>query len=99
MSNTYTMLNDNLLIKQNAEGEKVSKGGIVIAGAGIEQFATTGTVIAVGPGKFQGETLVPVTAKVGDLVHFNTKAAIPFEPEVGNRYFIVRETDLYCIAG
>jgi co-chaperonin GroES (HSP10) len=69
--------NDMVLIRLD-NGEVVSPGGIVIDGHGgmIERpDMSTGTVLAVGPGKRHPRTgeRIPCDARVGNRVHIPTK--------------------------
>ena len=88
-------LSDHILIEPLKE-ELRSKGGIVLPES-AEEKPEQGTVIAVGPGKFneKGERQA-VAVKVGDKVIF-TKYG-PNEIKVGDKeYLIAKEDDILAI--
>lgn len=58
---------DRILVKK--DGEKLSKGGIIIPDSAQEKM-NMGTVIAVGPGRYELGNLIPMTLKAGDRVLF-----------------------------
>jgi chaperonin GroES len=85
------MLNDRLLVAiPGAEGERMSKGGLLIpATAQVSKRLTWAEVVAVGPNV---RTIEP-----GDRVLFNPEDR--FEVEVqGDDYLILRERDIHAVA-
>ncbi len=86
-----TMLADRLLVQiPNAEGERSSRGGILIpATAQVSKRLTWAEVVAVGP---QVRNVEP-----GDSVLFNPEDR--YEVEVrGEDYLILRERDIHAVA-
>lgn len=75
--------------------EEVSKGGIVLADVGDAQKVRWGTVIKVGPGRFEDGVFVKTTVRLGDRVLFG-KYASAGEPIKlhGKEYLLFREGDL-----
>ncbi len=71
-------LNDKVII-QREEPAEVSKGGIVIPGGGDKPLF--GTVLAVGPGKFEKGERVPTGLTIGDRVLFNKQSGIEVKIE------------------
>lgn len=98
----YKMVNDNMLVRKIEVDRNVTKSGIVVMSDNAESFVAMGVVVAVGPGKWHGEVLVPLNVQVDDLVWYNTKpnvsnyGSVPFEPTHGDKYAIVREMDVYA---
>ncbi|HEX2047049.1 MAG TPA: co-chaperone GroES [Acidimicrobiales bacterium] len=86
-----TMLNDRLLVQiPQAEGERASRGGILIpATAQVSKRLTWAEVVAVGPSVRKIEA--------GDKVLFNPEDR--YEVEVGGEdYLILRERDIHAVA-
>ncbi|MBU0750505.1 co-chaperone GroES [Patescibacteria group bacterium] len=64
-------LADRVLVKPvEANEEKVHASGIILAPAGDKERPVQGTVVAIGPGKYEDGKLVPMNVKVGDTVLF-----------------------------
>ncbi|MCU1463883.1 MAG: co-chaperone GroES [Acidimicrobiales bacterium] len=85
------MLNDRLLVQiPSAEGERKSRGGILIpATAQVSKRLTWAEVVAAGP---HVRNIEP-----GDLVLFNPEDR--YEVEVrGDEYLILRERDIHAVA-
>ena len=84
------MLNDRILVKTSAEGERRSTGGIVIpATAQVGKRLVWAEVVASGPNVRSIEQ--------GDHVLFNPEDR--YEVEVrGQDYVILRERDIHAVA-
>ena len=84
------MLNDRILVKLTAEGERRSSGGILIpATAQMSKRLAWAQVVAAGPNVRAMEP--------GDQVLFNPED--PYEVEVrGDDYIILRERDVHAVA-
>jgi chaperonin GroES len=96
----YQVLNDNLLVLKNKKPEQITVSGIYIAEPeNVEKYIESGVILKTGDGKWnqEGTARIPLVAKVGDTVYFNTKGAIRFLPTQGEEYYLVMEKDLYCI--
>jgi chaperonin GroES len=84
------MLNDRILVRLTAEGERRSSGGILIpATAEMKKRLIWAEVCAVGPNVR--------TMEVGDQVLFSPEDR--YEVEVrGDDYIILRERDIHAVA-
>lgn len=90
MTDQVRPIGDGVLVRQDRPQEKVGREGLIFAPQGSETWPNIGTVVAVGPGKFndQGERepmdegLVP-----GARVMFQRKPSSALEPDAreGNR--------------
>lgn len=92
----FNPLSNHLFI-EGAEAEKMTKSGIVIPDTADKEKPMFGTVVAVGPGKWneKGER-VPMSVKIGDKVLF--KKYGPDEVEVeGKKYLVGDEDDILAI--
>lgn len=89
MFQKFRPLGDRVLIKC-LEGEEKTASGIIIPDAAKEK-AQTGSVVAVGPGRYDtnGNT-VPLNVKVGDTVYFGKYSGT----EAGDDYLIIREEEI-----
>lgn len=88
--------NDRVLVKKD-DPEKTTKGGIIIPEIS-ENKATTGVVLAVGPGKYSTKTaqLIPMASKVGDKVVFHPYAGS--ELRVGGEIIhCMTDADVWCV--
>ena len=88
-------LQDRVLVKR-VEGEKVSKGGIIIPDSAKEK-PMEATVVAVGNGKVldNGETR-SLAVSAGDLVLFSKYAGTEVKID-GEEHLILREDDIIGI--
>ncbi len=85
-------LGDRILVKRIDEEEKTA-GGIIIPDAAKEK-AQTGSVLAVGGGRKDGQGhVVPLEVKVGDVIYFGKYSGT----EAGNDHLIIREDDILGI--
>ena len=67
-----TPLSDRLVVKPSEkEGEKKLASGIIIPETVDKEKPAKGEVVAVGPGKYEEGTRVPMQVKVGDVVLFS----------------------------
>jgi chaperonin GroES len=89
-------LEDRVVIKVIEQEEKTSSG-IVLPDTAKEK-PQKGTVIAVGPGKYNedGDKLLPVPVKKGDVVVFAKYAGTEIKLN-GEEYLVVRASDLIGI--
>lgn len=64
----------------------------------LDQIGNRGTVVAVGPGKRHPESgvLLPVAAKVGDVVRFS-ELEYPKHSENGHTYVVISDMDVVGI--
>ena len=87
-------IGDHILVKPHSQ-EETTKGGIVLPGSAQEK-PQTGEVIAVGTGKFMGDTLVSfedMGVKKGSSVMFSKYG--PTEVKLdGVEYYILESHDI-----
>jgi chaperonin GroES len=69
MSVSLQPLEDRIVVKPS-EGEEMTASGLVIPDTAKEK-PQEGEVIAVGPGRFEDGTRVPLDVKVGDKVIYS----------------------------
>lgn len=72
--------------------ESESQIGDVVIPDSVKEKPSSGTVVAVGPGKPGYD----MTTKEGDEVIFGMHSGTPFTKD-GINYLILRETDIYSI--
>ena len=87
-------VSDRLLVRRE-ESDSVSPGGIHIPGAAAER-KRSGIVIAVGPGKWEGNKLIPLQVEVENRVLFSEHAGTEIEFE-GEKYLMIRESEVLAI--
>lgn len=76
------------------EGGK-TKSGIYLPETASKERPERGTVIAVGPGKFDedGKKRMPMSVKKGDVVLFSTYRE-PIKMDDGKEYLVLGEDDI-----
>jgi chaperonin GroES len=86
-------LNDQVIVIP-AQGEEISKGGIIIPDTAKEK-PQKGTVVAVGPGVLDDAGVFrKTTVTKGDHVIFRKYAGSEFELPDGKQVLIMRESDI-----
>jgi chaperonin GroES len=88
---TIKPLHDRVIIQRIEEQEQV-RGGIIIPDTAKEK-PQQGRVIAVGSGKREGNEVVPLDVKEGDLVLFGKYAGTEIRLD-NEEYLIMREEDI-----
>ena len=83
------------VVVEPIEQEEITAGGIVLPETAKEK-PQKGTVLAVGPGKFENSALVEMTVKEGDEVLFAKYAGTEIKLD-GKKVLILRESDLLAI--
>jgi len=80
-----------------ASREERTESGIIIPSSGKEERPERGTVVAVGPGKWNedGDERIPMSVKVGDQVLFSTYQD-PREID-GEKYYILDESSIQAV--
>ena len=92
-----TPLGDRLVVMPSEkEGEKKLASGIIIPETVDKERPAKGTVVAVGPGKFEEGKRVPMQVKVGDTVLFSKYGYDEVKIE-GQEYFILSESSILGI--
>ena len=84
-------LGDRVVIK-NAEVEKTTASGIVLAGTAKEK-PQMAKVLAVGPGGIVDGKEIVMNVKVGDTVIYSKYAGTEIKLD-GEEYIIVRQSDI-----
>ena len=87
----------NYVLLERIEEENITAGGIIIPDNAKEK-PSRGRVIATGPGAYDGDDLIPMTVKSGDIVLFAKWASSANEIKLDGRdYVLIRETDILGI--
>ncbi|MBN1301030.1 MAG: co-chaperone GroES [Melioribacteraceae bacterium] len=89
-------LADRVIIKPK-DAEETTKGGIILPDTAKEK-PIEGSIVAVGPGKYEEGKLVELSVKVGDKVLYGKYGGTEINVD-GNEYLIMRESDIYGIVG
>lgn len=90
-------MQDRVLIKEiSAEerGKKTALGIIIPDTVSEDRGAKQGTVIAVGPGRYEEGKLVPMTVKEGEDVLFEWGTKIRHD---GQEYYIIAESSILAV--
>ncbi|MFA6969075.1 MAG: co-chaperone GroES [Candidatus Paceibacterota bacterium] len=90
-------LGDRVVVQPaEKEGEKKLASGIIIPETVDKEKPSRGTVLAVGPGKFEDGARVPMQVKVGDVVLFSKYGYD--EVKIGEQeYYILSESNILGI--
>ena len=90
-------LGDRIVVKPSEkEGEKKLASGIILAAAADKDKPARGTVVAVGPGKFEDGKHVPMQVKAGDTVLFSKYGFDEVKIE-GVDYYILSESSVLAV--
>ena len=87
-------LEDRIVVKAN-EGEEMTSSGLVIPDTAKEK-PQEGSVIAVGPGRFEDGTRVPLDVKVGDKVIYSKYGGTEVKLD-GEDHLILSARDVLAI--
>ena len=88
-------LEDRIVVKAS-EGEEMTSSGLVIPDTAKEK-PQEGTVVAIGPGKFEDGVRVPLDVSVGDKVIYSKYGGT--EVKVGGEeYLILSARDVLAIS-
>ena len=87
-------LEDRIVVKPGEEEEK-TVSGIVIPDTAKEK-PQEGSVVAVGPGRFEEGQRVPLDVAVGDTVIYSKYGGTAFKVE-GDEYLILSARDVLAI--
>ena len=87
-------LDDRIVVQANEE-EEMTLSGIVIPDTAKEK-PVEGTVVAVGPGKFEDGARVPMDVKVGDTVIYSKYGGTEVKVE-GEEYLILSARDVMAV--
>ncbi len=87
----------NYVLLERLEEENITAGGIIIPDNAKEK-PSRGRVIATGNGTYNGNDLIPMSVKNGDVVLFAKWAASANEVKIdGQDYVLIKETDILGI--
>ena len=85
-------LGDRIVVMPSEkEGEKMLASGIIIPETVDKEKPAQGSVVAVGPGKYEDGKLLPMQVKVGDTVLFSKYGYDEVKIE-GQKYYILSES-------
>jgi len=87
-------LEDRVLVQAN-EAETTTASGLVIPDTAKEK-PQEGTVIAVGPGRFDDGTRVPLDVKVGDTVIYSKYGGTEVK-YAGEEYLVLSARDILAV--
>lgn len=90
-------LADHVIIEPMAQ-EETTKFGIVLPDTAGKEKSQEGTVVAVGPGKYNedGDKRIEMSVKKGDKVLFSKYSGQEIKVD-GKEYLIVKEGDIIAI--
>ena len=92
-----TPLGEKIVVKpSDKEGEKKLASGILIPDTAGKEKPAQGTVVAVGPGKFEEGKRSPMSVKVGDTVLFSKYGYDEVKVE-GVEYYILSESNVLAV--
>ncbi|MCL1791236.1 MAG: co-chaperone GroES [Peptococcaceae bacterium] len=89
-------LADRVIVKALPNEER-TKSGIIIPDTAKEK-PQEGLIVAVGPGKYDGDDLIPMSVKKNDRVIYSKYAGTEIKYD-GDEYLILRESDILAIIG
>lgn len=85
---------DRIVVKPDARKDRTA-GGILLPDT-VKDKPLSGTVVAVGPGKYEGGVLVPVSIEAGSRVFFPKLAGSEIETLDG-KFLIMHACDVLAI--
>src|SRR5213593_2635745 len=89
-------LEDRIVVKPS-EGEETTSSGLVIPDTAKER-PQEGTVVAVGPGRFEDGARVPLDVAVGDTVIYSKYGGTEVKVK-GDEYLILSARDVLAVVG
>ena len=88
---------EDRIVVQASEGEEMTSSGLVIPDTAKEK-PVEGTVVAVGPGRFEDGTRVPLDVAVGDKVIYSKYGGTEVKVK-GDVYLILSARDVLAVVG
>jgi chaperonin GroES len=88
---------EDRIIVQPAEAEETTASGLVIPDTAKEK-PVEGTVVAVGPGRFEDGNRVPLDVAVGDKVIYSKYGGTEVKVQ-GDEYLILSARDVLAVVG
>jgi chaperonin GroES len=92
---SITPLADRVVVEPLSRDE-VSASGIIIPDTASREKPERGTVVAVGPGRYDEDFLIPMTVKVGDHVLFSKYGYDEVKVD-GKDYLILPESSVLAV--
>lgn len=89
-----TPIGDRVVVKPEAAEEKTSSGLFIPDTA--KEKPQRGTVVAVGPGRYENGTKIEMTVKEGDTVLYGKYAGSEIQID-GEDLMMMRESDIFGI--
>ncbi|MCI0597741.1 co-chaperone GroES [Candidatus Parcubacteria bacterium] len=90
-------LGDRVVVKPaDKNKEKVSAAGIIIPDTVDKEKPAKGTVVAVGPGRYDDGELVPMQVQVGQTVLFSKYGYDEVKVE-GEEYYVLSESQILAV--
>jgi chaperonin GroES len=96
ISHNLQPLGERVVVKPVTKEEKVSTFGIIIPESSDKERPAKGTIVAVGPGKYEDGKLLPMNVKVGQQVLFSKYGYDEVKID-GTEYFILAESSILAI--
>jgi chaperonin GroES len=87
---------DDRIVVQPSEAEETTASGLVIPDTAKEK-PVVGTVLAVGPGKFEDGQRVPMDVSVGDTVIYSKYGGTEWKDNDGTEYQILSARDVLAV--
>lgn len=88
-------LGDRVLVAPTPKDE-VTLSGIIIPDSAKQEAPSKGTVVAVGPGRYDDGKLVPMTVKAGDTILFSKYGFDEVKVD-GQEYYILSESAVLAV--
>ncbi len=96
ISHNLQPLGERVIVKPLTKEEKISASGIIIPESSDKERPAKGTIVAVGPGKYEDGKLLPMNVKVGQMVLFSKYGYDEVKIE-GEEYLILAESSILAI--
>jgi chaperonin GroES len=85
----------NYVLVERPEDVKQTSSGIILA-APVEEKLVTSTIVAVGPGRYEGSTFVSPAVRVGDTVLF-PRSAVTEVKDGDKAFYLLEEERVLCV--
>ncbi len=89
-------LADRVVVRPSRGDEKKLPSGIIIPDTVDKEKPATGTVVAVGPGRYDDGDLLPMSLSVGDTVLFSKYGYDEVKID-GEEYYILTESSVLAV--
>lgn len=88
-------LADRVVVKVKSVADKTTASGLVIPQIAQDEKPTEGTVMAVGPGRWESGTFIPTELTQGDTVLFSKFAGVTLTAN-DEDILVLTERDVLC---